>query len=360
MGSFLMACGLTNQVIKEDDEVYVIPIVENKHYSPTKLKLVDKEDEKFNYYPNKRVCYPTDNYALLGFIFSAKAEDYGNYDIDWSKQSNKHMLEFFNEYIINNAIPLSESDKLNKENFVVNTEEDYTKVWSHIEKLVWDYELVIKHKNLRTSNVFSNISFYVVHKKAFDYIVDNIKTENRVYGCSKDSPEEIELERKIAFGTIDQQFDLFVKYLYNLQNVPIPVTQETMLFHFFYENALNTYLFKEGHGTSFYALSRSFFYINFKLIARSNPPEYFEQYREFFKQTFKLLEFAISLFEYNCTPKPVEYAGQDYSNEQGSNYFMLLKTVFVDNYIKSTATDLEENSYDKEDLIEVFNKIRQL
>ena len=50
MGSFLMACGLTNQVIKEDDEVYVIPIVENKHYSPTKLKLVDKEDliEVFN------------------------------------------------------------------------------------------------------------------------------------------------------------------------------------------------------------------------------------------------------------------------------------------------------------------------
>ena len=100
MGSFLVRCGVTNQTIQEKEEVVIVPVVENKRESPVYYKD-SFDDTTQTHIPMKKVCYATDRYTPLGYIFKGYYEDYGLFNLNVT--DNSQMLKSFIKYIKRNC-----------------------------------------------------------------------------------------------------------------------------------------------------------------------------------------------------------------------------------------------------------------
>lgn len=170
MGSFLQACCLTNQTIRESEEVYIIPIIENTKAFKTGEEVYTGLSES---------VYNTDLFTPMGFIFTGQYADYGRYDVDFSKTDNKLMMDKFITLLQQDATDIEQGE--NKYHDVpfktseINTE-DYSQAWDYIHEAIWEGRLFVNHpyrgigdmhKKLQTK-----VHYFIVSKQHADTLLN--------------------------------------------------------------------------------------------------------------------------------------------------------------------------------------------
>lgn len=170
MGSFLQACCITNQSVKEGEEVYIVPIMENI----VGTKVVD------NTYLNSinRPVYNTDMFKPLGFIFKGVYADYGRYDIDWDLSENKLMFIYYLNYLKESSLKVEEGENsvhdipFDANLLILNN--NYDELWDKIHEAIWEGRLFLKENNYMPNipNIYCKVHYHISIKHHSNILID--------------------------------------------------------------------------------------------------------------------------------------------------------------------------------------------
>ena len=316
MGSFLISCGLTNQSLS-DDEVYIIPIIENKHSNA----LLDKDGNP--YQVNDRLCYNTDLYRPLGVMFSAKYYDYGRYEIEWNDTNKQLLVQYFNylkEHCISQEMgenqyhdPAIDLNKYSLEDVWTQAQE----IWDYIHEAIWECRL-IAYPMLPYHKTPSKVDYFVVQKQYAEILINkfiNRPVDNYAYSEWRKKHTEFRLM------SLEDKYKHLKKY-YNNTDIYNPYRSDE------YYWCLN----RSGGGSSAWLcisdIKAQVFMSNLKDDLALN----------LFTSYYYLEQLIVAMSYMNAYPIPVYYSSQDYSNVFGITYLEFMNEV---KELVKTNIDLE-------------------
>ena len=232
MGSFIRKCFISKQVIKEGEEVVLIPVYNSQSHS--KIKVSDGINEHEIKSPISHLCYPDAYWTPFGYMFEAKSLDCGHYELTPSDFNHKSLILFFKDlgqsvfktHKGKNQYHEQEFDFQSFFKYVDNFSEAINK--QGLEKL--DLELFEKNKvyssfemmvpHFISGRVFidnnhhpSMVSFSVCSKKAYELCVEESKKLN----YNRDVYEKIEKFKEFE-RPINHAFKLFPNEFYSIFN----------------------------------------------------------------------------------------------------------------------------------------------
>ena len=338
MGSFLVSCCATNQSIS-NEEVYVIPIYENVEHVESKGEI-----------PLTGLCrltYNTDLYGLVGFIFTGVYNDYGQYNIDWNKISNRHMLEKYVDFLNKSAINIEQgSNRFHDVPFEIDklvlTENNHNHIWCYIHEAIWQGRLFIKKQSYPNKTLASGLNYFVAHKDNLDILLDlyNSKQPNNFRYYSSD--EEKEFYLKDTEGKAKHLFDEVIKKESDKLDPNYDPIKSAVAEHILSDNRLSHFLGDSGYSDK--VACRPNIRTNTELVLKYEND--YESYLEIYKAFVTMQDIVISLSYCNIVIRPVYYASQDYSNELGLRFSYWMEKIH-----KQNVQDFKEYSeaYDEND-----------
>jgi len=232
MGSFIRKCFISKQVIKEGEEVVLIPVYQSQSSNKIKVSYGKKEQEIKS--PSSHLCYPDAYWTPLGYVLEAKSLDCGQYELSQSEFNHKSLILFFKDLYQSVMKTHAGYNKYHEQEFefvsffknVNNFEEGINKqgleksdleffeknqVYSSFERMLPDF---IAGRVFIDNNEYpSMVSFSVCLKKAYDFCVEESKKLNQ----NRDVYERIEKFKEFD-RTIKHAFKLFPNDFYSIFN----------------------------------------------------------------------------------------------------------------------------------------------
>lgn len=99
MGSFCIECGVSGQVIADDDKCLAIPIIQQSTFRPVEMTL---DGQAYSLYGvANSTCYPGAHWAPIGGFVTGKYADYGRIEADDTPTNRRAMVDFFVELVRN-------------------------------------------------------------------------------------------------------------------------------------------------------------------------------------------------------------------------------------------------------------------
>ncbi len=354
MGSFLVSCSLTRQSIQEGEEVYIIPIVQQRTYEA--IKLADGG----TFHSHAHPVYNTDFYQPVGFMFQGTYADYGQYNINWGSVANQKLLEGYYNYLRQHHVPVLQGSNQCHDipvslPEVLSEEFQHEAIWEMLHEAVWENRLLIK------SNQFSRgspvqVEYCVLHKKHTDTLLEMYLNQNiedtwtgrndpeytsvfkmnyqdkflKVFEFRKTRAEELhKLIAEFDYAECtDEEKAKVREYYRELQQYEFPSSSRQ--FTFFLSSSGGGSLESHIHSSEVEDILNT---IDIE-IERFNA----------FTLFHKLRQIIISMDMVNMYPIPVYYASQDYSNAKGLIYAELMRRVQETNkqdILKDDWRDLE-------------------
>lgn len=346
MGSFLVKCGLTNNSIRPNEKVKIIPIAFKKDSSAITYIDASTGEEK-SYLAQETVCYPADAYPFLGFVFDAKSTDYGQYELDVEDVSNNFMLLEFKKYLEKSALKVLPNNR--DDGFDINDEKynDLNIFIKDVLRSAFLNRFLIQNKHWYDDP--TTLHFYVVKADAYQLLLNfhkNVAVKELEYSTKHNFTHSIE-SNTIQLKSMSEKFELFYNYSCNAKEMF--VHKHTFQEQFEFEQNILPYLLKIERYSNCYAFRphqlRTIILKN--KISKEVAAAVFETY-------CNLGYFLNSLDLVNCTPKPVEPAHQDYSNDWGLSFAALIQVVA--NKFKKDYLDYqeEEGDLDEDETLETY------
>ena len=308
MGSFLVSCCATNQSIS-GEEVYVIPIFEN-------IKTVENK-QGLPLQGLDRLTYNTDLYGLLGFIFSGSYHDYGQYDIDWDKPSNKYMLENYLAFLKKSAVFIEQGENpyhdppFNPIDLEVDGT-NYQAIWEYIHEVIWEGRLFLRKQNYRGGYLYTKVEYFVAHKPNMDILLDMYQNRDRSRGYYfNDDEKEFYLK-----STEEKAKILFDELLQEKLDSHDPDKRLQALMREHSDRKIHFY-------GEFYTSDSNVAWRPIKRVKEALVNDYenkYEDYLDIYKAFVSIKEIVTSLSYCNIIFRPVYYASQDYSNSFGLRF----------------------------------------
>ena len=319
MGSFLVSCGLTNHIINEQEECYVIPIVEKKSYSSLKV-LIGKDDSGNpiykEHYVAPRGCYNTDRFVPIGVALPATYADYGTFDLDFTSKSTRRNFKIFMHHLLTKGLNVAEGSNsthdcaVNLEDFALPehaVNEDYERSWKTIEKAVWQNRCIVK--NTYNNETVCSVRFYIVRKDAYHKLLDIYDNKEENFFFSDEA-------KLLSEMTLTQKLERLRETMKSMKDDP---------FSFSRYDFYNQYFLTISRGGPKSLLSSLIYEAAFSDEVMAQGTE--EENLEFFSSLYNFGQFIHALSCVNSQPIPMYTAGQDYSNTTGIVYSKLLSTM---------------------------------
>lgn len=351
MGSFLVSCCVTNQTITEVDEVYIIPIFENKN--------ITKVSKNLSVQGLGRLIYNTGLYGLLGFIFTGTYADYGRYEINWDKKENKYMLEKYLAFLAENSLAIPQGENTFHDvpalvGSLVLTDDNHEEIWNYIHEAIWEGRLFLDKNHYSGGHIYSKVEYFIAKKESVDILLNmyNNKPEQSYYYS-----EEYRAFDKLT--TEEKAKKLFDDTVVKL-DTPVPVLEEDN------EESKKLYLayvreeFSTDNSQPLHFLTDNSFTVAYSLgkyarkeLVQSLRNDY-ETYSKVYNLFATLKNLAISMMHCNIIFRPVYYASQDYGNVLGSrfSYFMTLvhqqNIKRFDNFEEDFDDEVDDDTYQKQ------------
>ena len=336
MGSFLVSCCATNQSISSE-EVYVIPIFENiqqlKNEKGLPLQGLD------------RLTYNTDLYGLLGFIFTGSYYDYGQYEIDWTKPSNKYMLEQYLDFLKEKAVYIEQGENqyhdpaFNPVDLKVDGT-NYQEIWEYIHEVIWEGRLFLCKQNYRGGYLYTKVEYFVAHKANMDILLDMYQKRDRSQGYFS-SEEEKQFYLKSTEEKAKVLFDEIIQEGLDFHD-PEKRLQALMREH----GDRKIHFFGESYGSDSNVAWRPNKKVKTALVNAYQ--DKYEDYLDIYKAFVAIKEIVTSLSYCNVIFRPVYYASQDYGNSFGLRFGHWMEQI----HKRNIENDNFENYYEDNDIDE--------
>lgn len=275
MGSFNTACFVTRQTIREDDEVIILPIVENiSHFHKGNL------ERNGVHHPIRDVpstCYSTRYWKIIPIVMVGVYRDYGQFTID---DRHKDRLAFFFHVCRGGVVMSEENDTKPVAELMEDHCGDVDAAWTeiHTESSIylqsWD-------------STPTRVSFAVMSRHTWDCLIEQCGEQTRGYG--------------LFSQTIDQELDALYGEFVELANVSNPPLR--ILSHLCDINTRTSHFAKISHLRN----------IEESLIRQYISGE--NDFRKVFDETFRdeiSLKHIVDLLDaINVTVEPFIYSGQE-------------------------------------------------
>lgn len=338
MGSFLVSCCATNQSIS-NEEVYVIPIFEN-------IKTVENE-KGLPLQGLDRLTYNTDLYGLLGFIFSGSYYDYGRYDIDWNKPSNKYMLENYLKFLKENAVYIEQgSNPYHDPPFnPIDLEVDgtnYQTIWEYIHDVIWEGRLFLRRQNYRGGYLYTKVEYFVAHKPNMDILLDMYQKRDRTRGYYSDEDEKLFYQK----STEEKAKILFDELIQEKLDSDDPEKRLEALMREHGDRKIH--FFGESYSSDTNVAWRPNKRVKEALVSAYENK--YEEYLDIYKAFVTIKEIVICLSYCNIIFRPVYYASQDYGNSFGLRFGHWMEQVQKRNIEQDDFEEYYEDNDIEEDV----------
>lgn len=366
MGSFNTTCVISQQVIKPEDEVYIMPIKQSSSYDTVELQYENykgevKTQQQYSY--SNSNCYATAFWDNAGPLFTGTYNDYGCFKLTENTTNSRNLITLFNDLHTNSAKVLEGENRTHDIEFdlksLYSPEEKYSfeqlhSVWDSVWQAMYKGRIFVKNNE----EGFRPFSFSVAHKVAVDYFVNQykdlpglvIKDLNKNYERVKKychdmtiventKPEKIEMFEEMSKWTFEDVLSLEslnfaqgshrnIKYLY-------PPSIETL--------KEVKHVFREYY---------------------KNNPEATEVNESVFKALYEHMQPILvhkivlgGMEGLDIKLSPIPYASQDYSNDTGNYYTKMVKE--VNKVIKEQIKQKDKNNgYDDDDKPARKNKLK--
>lgn len=330
MGSFLVSCGASNNVIQEGEECYLMPIV---------LNITDTKENKLSLSNSPNVVEHT--WKSVRALISVIYNDYGNYLPNYAEGTG--ILDQVIEYVIKYGEFKKKTgrDTFDPEQVLPSFVQFKSEREKCFKKLVYSVtnESTVSIRTEKTNIAPSPLSFMVIKKSAVDYFmdkydhvltIDNIndendyKTSNGIETCTnflKIKAENVDnpyLKYSLV-STITTIFESLYDYKYETHDI----YKTTDFMDVMYDNF-------DSIDISNIADSKELYLYLYNWIVQITPPDIMDNLRKF---NAVITGFTLC----NIQLTPVLYAGQDYENRAGTNYCELVKHI---NQIETAKQEL--------------------
>lgn len=349
MGSFLVSCCATNQSICGED-VYVIPIAENVEKIKNNQNLVLQG--------LGRLTYNTDLYEPLGFLFTGHYDDYGRYDIDWNKTSNKYMLKKYLSFLKENAVYIEQGENkyhdpaFNPVDLEVEGS-NYQAIWEYIHDVIWEGRMFLKRHYYQGGWIYTKVEYFIGHKRNMDILLDLYQERDKTNGYYGNPEEKLfyqkttEEKALVMFNYFKQEHEEEQSEDYDkLEVLTRRLANEDRMHHFLGESL------GSGMNVRWRPVER----IRKELVV--NRLDNYEDYLDIYKAFVTLKEIVISLSYCNVILRPVYYASQDYGNSFGLRFGHWMEQVHNRNIAENDFEGyLEDNELDND--VELSTKMKK-
>lgn len=334
MGSFLVSCSLTRQSIQEGEEVYIIPVVQQRTYEA--IKLADGG----TFHSHEHPVYNTDFYQPVGFMFQGTYADYGRYYINWGSAANQKILEGYYNHLRKYHVPVLQGSN-SCHDIPVNLPEitseefEHESVWDMLHEAVWENRLLIESKQYSRGSPVQ-VEYCILHKKHTDTLLEMYLNQDIEDSWTGRNDPEYTATFKMNYQ------DKFLK-VFELRKTRVDELHK-LIAEFDYDTCTDEEktkvreYYRELHQYEFPSSSRQF-----QFFLSSNGGSSLEAHAhssdvqqtldtidvemdrfEAFTLFHKLRQIIISMDMVNMYPVPVYYASQDYGNAKGLIYAELM------------------------------------
>lgn len=351
MGSFLVSCNLTKQTIRDHEPVYIIPIVQQRRYTPITLE----DGTTFNTHGS--LVYNTDFYQPVGYMFEGTYNDYGLYFINWEQEANVKMLGNYFEYLQKYHYKVEEGSNSYHEKAVdfseVNfNDSDPETIWEMIHEAIWQQRLLIP-SNPYGKPTPVQVEYCVLHKEHADILLQMQHQQEIDSYTATHLPEVARVDKLSTKEKFEQVFYANLLEIAECEaavanlNAQAPLTDEqdeerdkliSKLMDLKYPNSRSrkSHFFLGSQLGSSLSSHISTNEIQQTIDAISSV----EQKEKAFTLFHHLYLLIRAMDMVNTYPSPVYYAGQDYGNVKGHIFAELLRRVQ-----ESNKQNLIDNSW---------------
>jgi hypothetical protein len=323
MGSFLLNCFVSNQIIPEDSPCVVFPIIKVKGYTHTKLSRRNKDFVSRSEFDS--ICYANSFWELSGLKIDVIAQDYGRQVLVDSVFNRMSILIFFH-YLLEHSYKAEAGE---------NTSHD----------LEFDFEAICKEFGPQIYQVIQP-SYFEVPKQMeplpwaeFQTVWEKLQeliSENRVYvaGVNKSEPTQLQL----AICSKDSYDYLVQEYSQNevrtkLDEMVINFEEELAFYRQHHKNndgTIASEFLKLNDGLPISSRYRSY---TWDLIAKIDwsktqfTVKTFSELCAAHQPVLEFLQFQSGLNELSIKLGPLYGGSQDYENDGGKKYAKLVTYV---------------------------------
>lgn len=337
MGSFNVSCVMSHQTIKEDDNVYLLPISQATTYNPVDMKYIDHKGNETTYnqysFANSN-CYADAYWQNAGPIIQGIYNDYGKFTLIDNDYNNTNLKILFN-YLYNNSLKVSEGS-----NSTHDIAFDMKQLYDPKEKYsfnaleyIWDemWTAMYKHRIFVIENkAVKPFAFTTIHSAAVQYCLDYYKDPEKliIHSINEDYQEFIkpmlESLSKNESKEGNYYFMINIDRLSRLENIHTCQSSDRGLAYLYSQNSsLPENKFEDSKEV------RELLLNYYKSNPKSNIIGEMES-NILIKKYLPLLEHKIilgAMEDLNVKLAPTSYAGQDYDNYGGNAYLKMIRAV---------------------------------
>jgi hypothetical protein len=324
MGSFLMNCFVSQQVLPEGAKAVVIPIKKQMSYDPCSVSRGKETKSVFGEYSS--ICYNNSFWSPLGVKIDVLADDYGRQNLV-DTPFNRISLMIFFEQILNDTFSTEQGENEYHDlafNPQALFEEKSPKIHTYITKNKF---FKISHKEAKSipwdefEELWSKIQELTSENRIFIRDYQGRPCQLQMSLCLKDSYDYLvqKTEPSFQIRRINQKIESFDKELTSYKQFFLSSDPEC-------KNFINR-LFEidSGESISVDYLAYTHDYISDSKFPIS--PEGASKVKNNLQELFDFIQFQAGLNQLNLKFLPMSGGSQDYDNDSGTLYAKMVSQV---------------------------------
>lgn len=340
MGSFNTTCFVSQQTIVPGAKCIILPIIQQSTYDEIQLISPNNSFETSVLGHAHTTCYPTCFWGYYGPLITGKYYDYGKFEIDNSLENIQSLKFLFNK-LLKDSFKTKQGDNEYHDvafdmSSLYSPETEYSfeqliRICDEIWMVTMKYRLFVRNYKHNARQ----LQFAVMHESAAKYLINMVSNEKSWDGMSYHQFNYFENFVKSKL----------VKFVDETKEVP----PELLEFVFWRIESLDGYRIGDSEGSNISSLYRSPLGVLGILQTMANGdfskmPELFNLYKTHLDHRY----IHRGLDDLNVKLSPMVYASQDYSNDIGSAFFEMVKTVSAGINVEIKARYGEDDGEDVE------------
>ena len=340
MGSFNTTCFVSQQTIVPGAKCIILPIIQQSTYDEIQLISPDKSFETSVLGHAHTTCYPTCFWGYYAPLITGTYYDYGKFEIDNSGENIQSLKFLFNKLLKDSFKTKQGENEYHDHAFdmssLYSSDTEYSfeqliGIWDEIWMVTSEHRLFVRNYKHQPRS----FQFAVMHQKSAEYLINMVSNEKSWDGMSY------------------HQFNYFqnyiksklVKFVDETKDIP----PELLEFVFWRIESLDGYRVGDSEGSfisSLYCSPNGVIDILQTMVTGdlSKMNELFDLYKTQLDHRY----IHHGLDDLNIKLSPMVYASQDYSNDLGSAFLEMVKTVNADINAEIKARYGEDDDEDVE------------
>lgn len=330
MGSFNTTCFVSQQTISTDDEVIVLPILQQTTYEPVNILIKNRiginEVKKYGY--TSSTCYSTSFWGYAGPILRGTYDDYGKVIFEDTPENHKNMAYFLSELSAVICETLEGENKSHDLPLVFSSiynpseENSFEKMVEAMDKL-WEVasEARVFVRDWKGEPV--NLAFSTMHASAGKYLVDSVSKGKSWDGASLEPKSYFHhyLNKKLKehleiFGDkkeVSSIANFYASQIFGFDGYNVGSSEGSFI--------RNNYSFPDD------SIEKIIQYFKENPNSTEIPTTLSSELYENLKPQIEHRYLDEGLNNLNIRLSPMVYAPQDYDNTLGNDYLEMVKSV---------------------------------